>query len=53
MNFVDTREEAIQKRRSVKASGCCSCFTKLIHGGYYVGNCPRNLCKPKREVSEK
>lgn len=46
-SFVDTRMEAIQKRRKIKSSGRCGCFTKTVQGIYYVSSCSKHHCLPK------
>ena len=48
--FVATKEEAKERRKVVKRSGRCSCFTKLLVDGYFVQSCPTKLCKTRRKV---
>ena len=50
--FVATKEEAKERRKVVKRSGRCSCFTKLdVVGGYFVQSCPTKLCKTRKKLS--
>jgi len=48
--FVATKEEAKERRKIVKRSGRCSCFTKLIVGGYFVQSCPTKLCPTRKKL---
>ena len=46
MPFAITKEEAKAMRREIKRDGRCSCYVKLkLDKGYFVQDCPRNLCK--------
>ena len=45
MSFAPTKEIAKKMRRDIKKANRCSCYVKLkFDSGYFVQDCPRNLC---------